>query len=76
MSNCKWYEIDSFASPYDAASFETYLARQVADGHAEEVPATRNKDKGNAKCFRWKHTGDIWRFIPPQGTTRGCWQPV
>ena len=76
MSDCKWYEIDSFASPYEVNSFQTYLARQVAEGHAEELPPASCEAGANAKCFRWKGTGDIWRLIPPHGSMRGCWQPV
>ena len=76
MSDCKWYEIDGFASPYEVNSFASYLARQVAEGHAEEVPPKGDEPAGNARCFRCKQTGDIWRLIPPQGSMRGCWQPV
>lgn len=76
MSDCRWYEIDGFASPYEVTSFETYLARQVADGQAEEVPPRGNEPASNAKCFRWKGTGDIWCLIPPNGSMRGCWLPV
>lgn len=79
MSDCRWYQIDGFASSYEVASFETYLARQIAEGHAEEVPAAADdavETPCNIKCFRWKGTGDIWRLVPPNGSVRGCWQPV
>ena len=76
MSDCKWYEIDGFASPYEVNSFEAYLARQIAEGHAEEVPPQDNVPASNAKCFRWKGTGDIWCLTLPRGSMRGCWQPV
>ena len=76
MSNCRWYEIDGFASSYDVANFEAYLARQIAEGHAEEVPATAGEAGTRGKYFRWKETGAIWRLVPPEGSMRGHWQPV
>lgn len=76
MSDCRWYEIDSFASPYEVVRFEAYLARQVAEGRAEEVPVNRTEPASGAKCFRWIGTGDIWRLVAPRGSVRGCWQPM
>ena len=71
MSQCPWYEIDSFASQYDASSFATYLSRQVADGDAEPIDTI-----GPERHYRSTRTGEVWRLEAPDTHTRGSWRPV
>ena len=72
MSNCRWYEIDGFASRYDAENFETYIDRQVADGAAEELSG----QAGAARRFRCTDSGEVWALSKPDGRSRGNWKPL
>ena len=72
-------EIHGFESPGEYDRFVAYVQDSLTSGDLEEITPDPDYGPGliyGGRWFRDKHTGNIWRLVPPDFPFRGLWEPV
>jgi hypothetical protein len=73
-----WEEIHGFDSPGEFARFEAWLASQIEQGDAEEIPVDEpyGSPYFTERWIRDPDTREVWRVVAPEQPFRGVFIPV
>lgn len=77
MNACPWEPIRDFQSFTEFEKFERWMSEQAQAGLAEELPAEPGFEGifPDARWYRHKDSGRIWRLAGPDGPFHGTFEP-